>query len=822
MIRHHLRIAWRQIRNHPMYSSIHVLGLSIGICACTVIWLIARYDLGFDKFHPDADRIYRIVGDIRMPDGSTMFLNCPPQLAELEHGIPGFEQEVGFHTFGSTITIPAGNGRPEQDFSTKPDRRYGTSVILTGPSFFHLFPHQWVAGGPGVLNEPNRIVLTEDAARRYFGDVPTGQLIGRTLIVDDSLPLTVSGIVRDWVGLSDLDYTSFISISTAPNSWVKNQFPTADWGSLLPHQSQAFVKLAKGVRPEQVNAELAAFITKRHPVPFPGTSHMHLYLQQLFDMHYSASFRPGDTGDDFPQAYLPLLYALMGVAVFILLLAVINFVNLTTAQSLQRVKEVGIRKIMGSSRRGLVWQFLMETLLLAFGAVVLSALMVRPALHLFAIYIPYGLEFRVLDGGNLFFLFAIMGITTLIAGVYPARLMSGYLPVTSLKGSTDKGGTGGSVLRKSLIVFQFSISLIFIIGSLVIGRQIRFMRDADKGFSSDAIMTVNRWHPKPGQLQLFAQRVRGLAGVRDVVLQGNSPMGWAHAGETFIFKGKAVKEEHVMIQGGDAGFIPFYGMRIVAGRNMLTGDSVREVVINEACAHDLGFAQAADAVGNYLYRKKDSTGFAIAGVVADFHEDSFHETIKPLVIINEARAISSVGIKLATMGRRDARAAKTAIAAIEKEWKGIFPKTPFAYSFLSESITWLYGEETNTASLMGVAVAITVAISCMGLFGLVVFTAGRRSKEIGIRKVLGATVVHVVLLLSRDFILLIGLALLIASPVAWWLADMWLDDFAYKVPMSVWVLIEAGMGALGLALLTVGWQAVRAARAKPVETLRSE
>ncbi|HWB94988.1 MAG TPA: ABC transporter permease, partial [Puia sp.] len=530
MIRHYLRIAWRQIRRHPIYASIHVLGLSIGICACTVIYLIARYDLGFDKFHPDADRIYRVVGDIRFPEGATMFLNCPPQLAELEHGIPGFQQEVGFHTFGSTVTIPAGNGKPEADFSTKPDRRYGTSLILTGPSFFDLFPHQWVAAGPAVLDEPNLIVLTESAARKYFGSVPVNRLIGRALIVDDSLPLTVAGIVRDWDGLSDLDYTGFISISTAPNSWLKSRFPTTDWRSLIPHTSQAFVKLAKGVRPEQVNAELAAFVARRHPVLFPGTSDMHLYLQSLRDMHYTPNFHRQDTGDDFPQAYLPLLYALMGVAMFILLLAVINFVNLTTAQSLQRVKEVGIRKVMGSSRGGLIRQFFVETFLLAVGAVVLSALLVKPALHLFSDYIPNGVEFHVLDGRNLLFLLSITLITTLIAGVYPAKLISGYLPVTSLKGSTDKGGVGGSFLRKSLIVFQFTISLLFIIGSLVIGRQIRFMRDADKGFDTDAVMTISRFRPKQGQMQLFAQRVRGISGVRDVVLESNAPMGSAHAG----------------------------------------------------------------------------------------------------------------------------------------------------------------------------------------------------------------------------------------------------------------------------------------------------
>jgi len=821
MLKHHLHNAWRAVRHKKLYTAINILGLSIGLCACMVIFLIARYDLGFDRFHPDADRIYRIVGNIRMPGDRDFFLNCPfPEASGLEHAIPGFEKQVGFHTFGSLVTIPAEKGKPATDFDAHQEGLWATSVILTGPSFFDLFPHQWVVGSPAVLNSPNTVVLAESAARKYFGPMRPDQLIGKTVIYDDSLPVTVAGIVKDWDGLSDLAYTSFISIGTAPNSWVKARFPTADWASLQPHQSQAFVKLAKGVTPEQVNAALADYIRRENPLPMPGASHLKLYLQPLRDLHYASHYQIEDTGDDFRQVYLPLLYGLMGVAAFILVLAIINFINLSTAQSLQRIKEVGIRKVMGSSRKGLILQFVLETFLVTSLAAALALLLVKPAAWLFHDYIPAGVPFSV-SMSMLLFVVAIIVFTTLAAGLYPARLLSAYLPVTSLKGSVDRLNTGGARLRKGLIVFQFTISLFFIIGSIVIDRQMSFMHDADKGFSSDAIVTINAWRAKPEQMRLLAEGIRGLAGVKEVVHQGNAPMGWAHNGTSLDYKeGKAQPvSTEVFMQFGGPDFIPFYQMRLLAGRNLRENDSSRGVVINETYAKMLGFAAVDGAVGKRLYR--DSLPFFIVGVVGDFHEEGFHAPIKPLVIRSFPRMESSLGVKLATLNRSGGEA-KAMIAGMEKVWKGVFPKTPFTYNFLSESITQLYQQEANTAFLMKAATFITVCISCLGLFGLALFTVRRREKEIGIRKVLGATVRSISFLLSRDFLLLVLIALVLSSPIAWWLADWWLSDFAYRAGMNIWVIVEAGFAASFVALLTVGFLALRAARENPVKVLRRE
>src|SRR3984957_1573357 len=521
-----LKVAWRNILRQRLYSIIHVLGLAIGICVCIVIYLIGRYELSFDNFHPDANRIYRIVGEVRDKDGNVTFLNSPfKEVAGIEYLIAGFEAKTAFHVFGSTISVPSADGRGLKTYDNRQQGSYALATILTGPDFFRLFPHVWLAGSPSVLSQSGRIVLAESVGRKYFGTDRVEQMLDRKVIYDDSLTLTVAGIVRDWDRPSDLNYTSFISISTAPETWLKDRIPTTDWASLQPRRSQAFVRLEKGVNPARVNAELAAYLRKLTPAPvlFSGANHLRLYLQSLRDMHYTPDFHSADTGDDFPKAYLPLLYALMWVALFVLGLAIINFINLSTAQSFQRMKEVGVRKVMGSSRGALIGQFLIETLLLTVCALVLSILLVLLALWLFGDSIPAGVRFRFWDGGNWLFLLGMTVFTTLIAGFYPARLMSSYLPVWSLKGSLDKSGTGGAGLRRALIIFQFSISLLFIIGSLVVGQQARYTRNADPGFNSDGVITLDYPGAAPGQMQMYADVVSKLPGVKQAILQGNPP-----------------------------------------------------------------------------------------------------------------------------------------------------------------------------------------------------------------------------------------------------------------------------------------------------------
>jgi putative ABC transport system permease protein len=815
MLNNYLTIAWRHIRNHPLYTLIHVVGLSMGLTACVVIWLVARYDLSFDRFHPDGDRVYRIVGEQSMTDGRQLFANCVG-IAGLEHRLPGVEAEETFHFFPERVTVPADGVRRAVVFDGRQPDGFAGTTILTGPDFFTLFPHRWMVGGPAVLNEPGRVVLSESAARKYFGRGALDKMIGRRLVYSDSISVAVSGIVADWDRPSDLAYTDFISINTP----VQGRPILPGWRGASPDHSQIFIRLDGKTPAERVNAVFKAYLAQHPPSLLFGASGLQVFLQPLSDMHYTPDTHRHDDGDPFRKAYKPLLYTLIGIAGFILALALINFINLSTALSLQRIKEVGIRKVMGGSRSGLTGQFLVETLFMTVCAGILSLLLTGPVLRLFSDYIPSGVSYSLLDGGNWVFLFCITVFITLAAGFYPARVLSGYKPVLSLKGAGIQG-SGGTGLRRLLIVFQFTISLIFIIGALVIGRQISFMRNADKGFESDAVVTV-MGGPRNGaeQMKVFAEAVRGVAGVREVIREGNSPMGYRHSQGSFLYRGKAVDTVFGFLQGADESFLPFYKMQLLAGRNLLPGDSVREVVVNEACILAMGLSSPDEATGKSLYDRRGKA-YMICGVVRDFHEESFHEAIRPLFILNTAAGLDETAIRLASQGR-SAEQVQATLAKITSTWKGIFPEEPINYVFLNETITQLYDQEMHTAWLMDVAMGIAIAISCMGLFGLALFTAGRRAREIGIRKVLGATVTNVVLLLSRDFLALVGLAFVIAAPLAWYFADAWLSDFAYRVPMSAWVLVEAGIGAMGLALLTVGWQALRAALVNPVENLRTE
>jgi putative ABC transport system permease protein len=819
MIKYYLKIAWRNISRHKIYTAINVLGLALGICACVTIYLIVHYEFSFDTFHPDGGRIYRIVGEARNGKGEKEFLNSPfSDVGGFQHAIPGFEAKAGFHNYSSDILVPAGKDQPAKKFGGDLDGTNIAASILTGPDYFSVFQYDWLAGNAAVLDQPNRVVLAESAARKYFGNGALDKMIGKTLVYADTVPVAVGGIVRDWGGQTDLGYTHFVSIRTPLHGQNNDRKLVDDWSELRPHGSQAFVKLGKGVSPASVDAAFADYIRKNVKL-FHADAKLIMYLQPLSEIHFTKDFHRGDDGDDFRKPYKPTLYALMGLALFILVIAAVNFINLSTAQSMQRAKEVGVRKVIGSSRSSLVWQFLLEALVLTFLAEVLSVLLVRPVLGAFHEFIPAGVVFHAGDPATLFFLLSIMLGTTVLAGFYPARVLSSYLPVLSLKGVYFQKGSGKVNLRKVLIVFQFTISLVFVIGSLVIGNQIRFMRDADKGFNSDAIVTVHNYGDREGKMKLFIQSIHKIPGVSAAIPEAFAPMGFAHMQNNFVYKGKNITDLQVSTEVGDAGYIPFYGMKLLAGRNILKGDSVKEVVINETYARSLGFPAPSGAVGQVIYWQDKP--YSIAGVVADFLENSFHEAMKPVVIMQLPEWEQAAAVKL-NVRDNEIGGAKATLAAMEQEWKKIFPGTPFHADFLNESIGWLYDQEKKTAWLVNMAMGITIFISCMGLFGLGMYTAQRRTKEIGIRKVLGASVAHIAAMLSKDFLLLVVIAFAIASPVAWYFMEQWLRDFAYRVSVGWYVFGLSALAAITITLVTIGYQAIKAALANPVKSLRTE
>ena len=667
MFKNYWIVAWRSLVRNKIYSLFNLLGLALGICACLVIYLITSFEFSFDTFQQDKSRIYGI--DAGIPS-EQRYLNCVPRPMPdaMRREMTGLETVAAFERVRDDVEIPKGPNR-------KPKRLDDAGAMaIAEPQFFDIFRYRWLSGTAATaLSRPNTVVLTASKAREYFGNVPPENVIGRVFYYEDSLMVTVTGVVADWTGNSDFSFSQWISYSTIRNSFLKNQLPLDNWG-VLNHSSQVMVKLAKGVTPAQINSQFVGF-AKRHLDPQPGFA---VLLEPLRSIH----FHPGDEGPR--KSMLPVLYTVMGVAGFILILAFINFVNLSTAQSIQRAKEVGIRKVLGGGKRNISAQFFAETALLTVAAVVLAVLMVGPVLRIFAEYIPEGVHFQLLDGSTLLFLFSIAVVTTLATGFYPARVLAAYLPVLTLKGKTVAEGSGKGMLRKSLIVFQFTISLLFIIASIVIGSQLRYVLHTDLGFKTDAVVTLRPlWRDKTGKTGVLADKVRDLNGVDRVIRESIPPMSRAHMTNSAGLQGSDQQPFEVSVYAGNEDYLPFYGLKLMAGRNLLHSDSTREILINATCARALGFADVSKAVGQQVVGLGDKP-YPVAGVVADFYESSFHEQIKPMVFEHDPRIENSLAIRIASKGMA-AGQLRVLMGKIKKNGRRSTPKSPSAFHSLMKA-----------------------------------------------------------------------------------------------------------------------------------------
>jgi putative ABC transport system permease protein len=823
MFKNYFKTAWRSLVRNKIYSLVNVLGLSLGICACLAIYLITRYEFSFDNFHPDRDRIFCV--DVGWNGRGGMNCVPGPMPAAMRREMTGFETVAAFHTYAAGATLPGAKDEKPKLFDDD------GSLAIAEPQYFDIFQYRWLSGNAETsLAMPNSVVLTAEKARKYFGDLDPDSVLGKTIYYQDSLMVSVTGVVADWTGNSDFNFKQWISYATIPVSFLKREITLDDWGK-IERSSQVMIKLAKDIRPAQIDAQFIA-LAKRH---FGSKLALGARLKPLSGIHFHREYGGRDTR----KASLTVLYILIAVAGFILILAIVNFVNLSTAQSMQRAREIGVRKVLGGSRFAIAVQFFTETLLLTVAAVILAALMVKPVLGLFADLVPGQVHFRI-DSVTLLFMLLIIAVTTFLAGFYPARVLGNYQPTVTLKGITAVPGGAKGALRRGLIVFQFTISLLFIIASFVIGSQLRYVLHADLGFKTDAIITLNRpLDDRHGKIAFQADRneqpvtkvmantailvekIRQLVGVDQVIRVWRQPTDWMgiHFGGGRLM-GSDEKPVEVSVHYGDEHYVSFYGMKLVAGRNLLPGDSARELLISESYAHALGFADVSKAVGRQVNFIRDEP-FTVAGVVADFYETSFHRPNMPVLIKHDPEKETVIAIKIAAKGM-SAGEMKTLIGKIEKNWKTIFPGAPFGYSFLDESIAKLYADDLRTELLTNVAMGITVFISCLGLLGLAIFSTEKRTREIGIRKVFGATVSDIIVMLCKEIVFLILIALLIASPLAWYFMHEWLQGFAYRTSLSGWLFVAAGAAAIVIALLTVAFQAIRAALANPVTSLRTE
>ncbi|KAA2240025.1 FtsX-like permease family protein [Chitinophaga agrisoli] len=816
MLKNYFKVAWRNLARNKTYAIINVSGLALGVCACLIIYLVASFELSYDNFHPDKERIYRVVSALSGERGTRHMAMVPdPAPQAMRDEITGLESIVLFRTYKAKVSTHEG---VERKFDMLP-REEAPDMIIAEPQYFSILHYQWLAGNPATaLQEPFKVVLTESRAKKYFGQLPADAVLGKTIMYNDSLPVTVSGVVKDMPANSDFIFKDFISFATTKNSFLGSEFGMDQWG-MFSGGTQAFVKLEKGVTPARVEAQFPAFVKKHFFVEEHTTAKV--TLQPLADLHFNPDYEDNYTR----KAHLPTLYGLMGIAAFILLIAAINFVNLATAQSIERTREVGIRKVLGSTRSTLVLQFLSETFILVLLATGASLLFTPGIIAVFKSFIPDGVAGLLFSRPTAIFILLLIVCTTLLAGVYPALVSSAYLPALSLKGGDGLKGSERGYLRKGLIIFQFAVSLVFIIGTLVISNQMRYMLNKDMGFKKDAIIAVPtaRYYPY-AQKDVLAERIRGISGVENVSVSESTPAAKGHWGTLLTYKGKEKVEIESALEWGDEKFVPLYNLKLVAGRNVMPADSMREFLVNESCAKALGFRNPADAVGKMVesgISDGSPTTCPIVGVLKDFHVQSLHEPIKPMFFTTNKKISRTINIRLATNGKRSQDLKRT-LAQIEQLWTAVYPNEKFDYTFFDASIARFYEKEQKTAALMNTAMAIAIFISCMGLFGLAAFTARQRTREIGIRKVLGASVANITTMLSKDFVMLVLIALVIAAPIAWYFMHRWLEGFAYQVSISWWIYVIAGLTAMIIALITVSFQAIKAAVADPVKSLRME
>lgn len=806
MLKNFLTIAWRSLMRNKLHSFINVTGLAIGVSACMVIYLIVDFELSFNKQHEGYEQIYRIHSQF---SGVYAGLNrgTPTAVAgKIKDEFKGVETLTSFQIFTSKVEIP------DKQLELKGQEK----VILAEPSFFEVFkPYEWVSGNPDVLKEPFAVVLTESRANAYFGTTDPDKVIGKEIIYRDSLRTTVAGIVKDLPFNSDIDMADFISFATLEKSWLSKNYPLNDWTS-TNSSSQLFVKMDKNTTHQMLKDQLP--ILAREYKKHSTWADNDFNAQPFTDLHYNAE--TGIFDHSRSPAHLPTLTILIVVAALLLIIGAINFINLETAQSVRRAKEVGVRKVLGSSRSALLTQFLAQSFIITVIAIALALPLTELALSSFSDFVPEGVHLSI--GEVLPFLAGIVVAIGLLAGLYPAFVLSSFLPAIALKNQAyaNSSSSRSAYLRKALIVFQFSVAQLLIIGALAVGWQINYMLNKDVGFKKDAVVYFHApWHEKKSKLGVLKNELSQITEITDMALSDSPPSanGWSSSTVEYKPQSGDPIQATAFRKFGDPEYIRFYNLKMVAGRNLRETDSLREFIVNKVLASTLGFEKPEEAIGQTI--KYGDHSYPIVGVVEDFHIQSLHNKIEPVIIANDVN-FGCFNIRLSTTNGSDDL--KAGLAKIEHAWNNVYPDIKFEHFFLDETLKNFYQSEQRTSKLVKTAMFMAIFISCLGLFGLASFTTTQRMKEISIRKVLGSSVSGIVVMLSKDFILLILIAFIIATPVAWIAVNRWLDGFAYHMDLNAWLFIITVVAGVLIAFITVGYQTLKAANSNPVNALRNE
>ncbi len=814
MIKNYIKIAWRNLWKHKLFSLINIISLSIGLSASFVIGMMVYYEYTFDTFHPDRERIYRVVTDIETPQGTNYYggVTAPLRTA-VKDQMTGVEASAYFYMWYISTSKAVTNERLFRD----PDR-----LILTNSEYFELFQYQWLAGQPqNALAAPNQVVLTATRAKAYFPTLSPTEVIGKEIVYNDNIVAVVQGIVADFSARTDIIFDEFLSLETARQADIGKQIFTESWGN-THSSSQLFIKVAQDTPISTITSQLdqlALTYTDQYRVKFDQVRHFGLLA--LSDMHFDQNY--GIYNYDTTQASKEVLWGLGFVALFLLILGSINFINLNTAQAAQRAKEIGVRKTLGGSRKQLIGQFMTETYLITSLAALLSLGLSIWLINVFDAFIPSGLTpALMLQPEIISYAIVLLIVVATVSGLYPSLVLSHFKPARVLKGDTLLSNKSGS-LRKVLTVFQFSIAQIFIIATLLVGKQIHFLLQKDMGFDADTTAYVaTPWDDNSlAKRQVLAQKIHSIPEIRKSSLGSMPPASFSMTSglASRMTKGGEVKQQ-IQFLFGDRNYYDTYDLELLAGRIPLN-DTIREYVINQTALSVYGFDRPEDAVGAQLTFTDGD--WSIVGVVKDFNQHSLHSSVSPMAITGdfESSAFSQFrNIHLSLPQDKDQLS--TAIAKIETAFNEVYPDAIFEMHFTDQIVANFYQNEQRIATLLNWATGLAVLISCLGLLGLVIHTTERRTKEIGIRKVLGATIGQLNMLLCKEFLLLVAIAFIIAAPLAFLGLQNWLEDFAYKTALSWWVFALSGIVMVCIAFAIMSIRTIATAMRNPVTSLRTD
>lgn len=814
MFRNYFKIAWRNLWNNKTFSTINIISLAIGLSASFVIGIMVYYDFTFDQFHPDKKRIYRITSNFSSPEGK--FYNqgvSVPLGNKLKEGASNIELTTSFYTVSVNKVK---NLETEQEFKNIED------IIYTDKNYFQLFQYEWLAGNPKeTLSNPNEVILTKKRSDKYFPKLSPQEIIGKYLMYNDSIQLKVIGIVNNFDQRSDLSFQEFFSFKTAISFNAKDQVLFGKWNN-TNSSNQVFVKLISNEKKNHLQQQLnllAKEHTDKEMLAYGHTREFH--LQPLSDIHFNSNY---GVFKNTTRASKKILISLAFIALFLLILGCINFINLNTANATIRAKEIGVRKTLGSSKKQLIFQFLGETFLLTLASTILSLFFSVWLLQIFSEFIPPDLGFELFTSPIVIVSIMVLFIlVTLLSGFYPALVLSRFKPTSILKNQV-LGVDDKSSLRKSLTVFQFVIAQIFIVATLLVGQQINYLLTKDMGFKTTAIAYIRAWHDNDLNKRLtFINEIKKIPQIEEISLGGNPPAS-SNYNSTIGTYYDDQKEIHTSFQylGGDVNYQNLYDLNLLAGRNRLN-DTINEFIINETYMKILGFENPEDAIGKFL--KVDSVQNVIVGVMQDFNQRTLKSGIEPMALVGDLfrgegySGFHTIHFSLPTENTQNW--SKT-IGKVENIWKEFYPNFDFNMNFIDESIRQFYDQERKMSILLKWTTGLAILISCLGLLGLVIHTTTRRTKEIGIRKILGASLIQLNLLLCREFIILVGISFVIAAPIAWWGINKWLQDFAFKANISWWVFLLSGTLMLFTALIIMSIRTIASANANPVKSLKTE